>query len=331
MYILIYAPHRKGDSAWFIAKNLKSLGHKTEVFNFIHNQLQDNLLSRARYKLPFLGQIFIRDSNSKIVSLSLKKNPDLVIICKGQYILPETIRRIRKKGIKIINWYPDGITEITKSFIMQSIKEYDYFFTKEPYLMKRLSASGLNNIHYLPHCCDPEIHRTIELSKQDKEKYASTLSMVGSWYPYREAIISQLSGYDLKIWGKGWQKAIPELGKAWQKKEAVGREQALVFNATDININTSHPQDIEGVNKRVFDIAGCGAFQLCYKEGDLDNLFKPQEEIIAYKNIDELKELVEYYLRHEKERREIARNSQKRAYREHTYKQRIEYILGLIR
>jgi spore maturation protein CgeB len=171
----------------------------------------------------------------------------------------------------------------------------------------------------------------MELSEADKRIYSCDLSIVGSWYPYRQEMISPLSGYDFKIWGKGWGCAPGELKKLWQGKEAVGNEQALAFNATDININTSHLQDVEGVNQRVFDIAGCGAFQLSPWQSDLPNLFDTQKEIIPYKNKKELKDLVDYYLKHENERREIARRAQEKAYREHTYKYRLRQILSLLK
>lgn len=331
MFILVCGPKRRGDLAWFVARNLKVLGHNVESVDFIHNQPQDSILSRAKYKLPFLDKINIAGLNKKIFTYFVRRRPDLVIVCKGQYILPETVRDTRKKGIRIVNWYPDGVTEIMTKFILESLKEYDFFFTKEPYILKRMKAAGLNNVYYLPHCCDPQIHKTIAISEEDRKKYASTLSIVGSWYPYREDIVSHLAGFDLKIWGRGWNRAREEIKNLWQGREVVAEEQALVFNATDININTSHLQDIEGVNKRVFDIAGCGAFQLCYGQSDLGNLFKVGEEIIAYKDIDELKKLIAYYLVHEKERKEIGRNSQKRAYGEHTYRHRLEEILALIK
>lgn len=331
MFILVCGPKRTGDLAWFVARNLKILGHEVESSDFTHNQAQDSILNRAKYKLPFLDKISIAALNKRILTCFLQRKPDLVIVCKGQYILPETVRNIRRKGIKIVNWYPDGVTEITTKFILESLKEYDFFFTKEPYILKRMKAVGLNNVYYLPQCCDPQIHKTITLSEEERKKYASTLSIVGSWYPYREEIVSRLAGFDLKIWGRGWNRAREEIKNFWQGREVVAEEQALVFNATDININTSHLQDIEGVNKRVFDIAGCQAFQLCYEQSDLGNLFRIKDEIIAYKNIDELKKLIEYYLVYEKERREIARNSQKRAYGAHTYRHRLEEILELIK
>lgn len=331
MFILVYGPKRAGDLAWFVARNLKILGHKVESIDFTHNQPQDSILSRAKYKLPFIEKISIAGLNKKILNCLIQKNPDLVIICKGQYILPETVRDTRRKGIKIVNWYPDGVTEIITKFILESLKEYDFFFTKEPYILKRMKAVGLSNVYYLPACCDPQIHKIIIVQEEDRKKYASALSIVGSWYLYREDIVSQLSGFDLKIWGRNWNRARKEIKSFWQGREVVIDEQALVFNATDININTSHLQDIEGVNQRVFDIAGCSAFQLCYEQSNLGNLFRIKDEVIAYKNIDELKKLIEYYLAHEKERKEIARNSQKRAYGEHTYRHRLEEILELIK
>ena len=47
--------------------------------------------------------------------------------------------------------------------------------------------------------------------------------------------------------------------------------------------------------------------------------------------MDELREMVDYYLTHSKERNEIARKGQERAYRDHTYVTRMQELISFVR
>jgi spore maturation protein CgeB len=62
----------------------------------------------------------------------------------------------------------------------------------------------------------------------------------------------------------------------------------------------------------------------------LETMFNPGEEIICYKNTEELKDLVKFYLSHAEEREEIARKGNLRAHRDHSYAKRMEELISFI-
>jgi spore maturation protein CgeB len=111
---------------------------------------------------------------------------------------------------------------------------------------------------------------------------------------------------------------------------AHGIEQTRVFNAAKIVVNTHHEQDVRGVNLRTFEAAGCGAFQLVEWREDLARFFEPGREIVAFREIDELRDLARYYLAHDTERAAIAQRAQRRAHAEHTYGHRLREILECV-
>jgi spore maturation protein CgeB len=63
----------------------------------------------------------------------------------------------------------------------------------------------------------------------------------------------------------------------------------------------------------------------------LSKFYEIGTEIICYKDEQDLKKLIQYYLRHSEEREQIAKNGQKKAQRLHTYKKRLEYIISIIK
>jgi spore maturation protein CgeB len=66
------------------------------------------------------------------------------------------------------------------------------------------------------------------------------------------------------------------------------------------------------------------------EKAELKRLFKIDEEMITYSNIEDLRKKIKYYLSHPEEREEIVKRAQQRVYKEHTYKHRFEEIFHII-
>ena len=82
---------------------------------------------------------------------------------------------------------------------------------------------------------------------------------------------------------------------------------------------------------RPFEVAACGGFCLSEPKKDLGSFFRLGEEMVVYENLEDLKKKLEYYLRHDDERVEIAARGRLRALREHTYDHRAREMLDVLR
>jgi len=60
-------------------------------------------------------------------------------------------------------------------------------------------------------------------------------------------------------------------------------------------------------------------------------MFEPGKEVVTYHNAEECAELIQYYLEHHEEREAIARAGQERTLREHTYYQRMQELVDIVR
>jgi spore maturation protein CgeB len=85
-----------------------------------------------------------------------------------------------------------------------------------------------------------------------------------------------------------------------------------------------------GVNIRTFELAAAGACQVVDLKEDLPPLFKPGEEVVAYRDLAELRRQLDYYRSHPDETRAIAESSRRRALAEHTLRHRIEEMLSVV-
>jgi spore maturation protein CgeB len=84
------------------------------------------------------------------------------------------------------------------------------------------------------------------------------------------------------------------------------------------------------VNTRAFELAASGACQVADLKDELPALFKPGEEVVAYRDLEELKRYLTYYLDHPDEAHAIGQNALKRALKEHTLRHRIDEMLDVV-
>ena len=73
-----------------------------------------------------------------------------------------------------------------------------------------------------------------------------------------------------------------------------------------------------------------GGFLLTNYQEELEELFVPGEDLVIYHNLEELQSLTAYYLEHEEERKQIARNGQKKVLKLHDFSDRMKRVMELV-
>jgi spore maturation protein CgeB len=281
-------------------------------------------------RTKYVKELWHSFMNRNLVSHVRRTRPDVLLVLKGETITPETLWTIRGKSDTIlVNVFPDNPLVIGK---FEAIAPYHYFFVKDSYVVETIRKTGLRNVLYLPQCTDPDVHRPMEMNSDERVCYAADVALLGSRYPYRETLVEQLTGFGLSIWGKGWERSLnKDILRQYRGRDIRGTRKAKAFSAAAISLNPHHPlNDINGVNRRTFDIAACRGFQLADFKRDMETVFKVNEEIICFNTMDELKTLIAYYLTHPEERKHISDAAHRRVVRDHTYDVRAGQILDMI-
>ena len=106
-------------------------------------------------------------------------------------------------------------------------------------------------------------------------------------------------------------------------------EMPLVFSQSRINLNPTTKGIREGLSLRIFDVLGCGGFLITNYQAELGEWFEPGVDLEVYGSLDELEDKVEYYLSHEEERAQIARNGLEKVRQYHNYTERVLQMLEL--
>jgi spore maturation protein CgeB len=302
---------------------LRGLGHEVRLFAYRReNPLYKNRSTKATYQRWILGRLerACRDWQ-----------PQVVLVIKGGPITPGLVQRVKAKvDALFVNFFPDNPLWMIP---FDCLEAYDVFFTKERYALRALASVGLRNLHYLPMYCVPAEHHPVTPTPEEARRFGAAVSLVGSRYDYRERLVRALADRPLRVWGGGWHRTRDPLVRPLVAGGPVfGREKLCVYAGSTLSLNPHHPMnDINGVNTRTFELAAAGACQVADFKEDLATLFKPGEEIVVYRDLGELRRLLDHYLARPDEARAIGENARRRALAEHTLRHRVDEMRAVIR
>ncbi len=123
----------------------------------------------------------------------------------------------------------------------------------------------------------------------------------------------------------------PELPKVKNRRTAeVMKEAPLIYRCSRINLNITLKSILTGIPLRSFEIMGNKGFLLSNYQREYDDYFENGTDYVYYTDYEDLEKKVDYYLTHDKERREIEENGYRKVKEAHTYKNRVDAILEVI-
>ncbi|MEC0372458.1 CgeB family protein [Paenibacillus chibensis] len=290
-----------------------------------------------------ISQVTVIEPGQPISEIAYQIMPDLVLVLDGMFIQNEQLDAIRQQGIKTAVWLTDDpyYTDMTT----ENVGHYDYVFTLESNCIPYYQQLGCANVHHLPFAAYVEHYKPERMRSAQRRE----VSFIGSAYwnrvEYLSPIMDQLMQHHTIINGIWWDR-LPNFA-AYQDRIEVNKwmgpqETAEAYNASKIVINLHRSHEDDSVNNnavkipaaspnpRTFEISACATLQLSDARSDLAKFYTPGVEIETYSSPQELLDKVEYYLNHEKERREIALNALERTMRDHTYGNRLNQMLSII-
>lgn len=264
-----------------------------------------------------------RTFERRLIRAAERFAPSLVLVITGNQISPKTIGRLRvHTRAPIVCWCQDQMTTIGRQYMLGA--EYDAVFVKDRYLQDLFTRMIRSSaFHYLPEACNPAVHRTVTLTPEQQTHYGCDVMVAGSLYYYRQEMLRLLEEFDVKVWGYVPDWLVYRLRQPHTHQAVFCDDKVRAARAARVALNPLHYAEVDGLNCRAFELAGCGAFQICTQKPVLKEHFIPGAEIETFSSIDELIEKIRHYLRNPEEAARIARRGQARAHREHTYVQRL--------
>lgn len=301
--------------------------------------LSNKVLPLKRLIQPLLKIPLVLE-NRNFIKIAERSKPDCIFIVKGDTLFPQTIRYLKSKyRVPCISYQwddplyssagQDGIDDYRRKNFQGGMHDYDHVFVFDKHHVEKLKKKGVA-ASYLPLATDEEVYRAIDLSDEERNKYGFDVCFVGMPNDNRVEALNRLNGFNVGVFGDFWERYLLKMPLRYFKGKANGSRVIKIYRGSKIALNIHHPQSVQGLNTRAFDIPSCGAFQIMdYKEG-VEELFDLGQEIVCYHCLEELGDLVRFYLSHPEIRSRIAEKGQERVRREHTWYHRIATVMSSI-
>lgn len=294
-------------------QSLKQMGHEVELFDYMG-------------EMKALGK---NGMNQKLLARVQEWRPTVTLFSLyTDQFEPAIVRRLHEHT-KTLCFFHDDTWRVEYSRYWA--RHFDFFTTPDVYGEMKYREIGLLNAIHFPFGCNEQIFRKLDMPK----KY--DVSFVGGWHPYREWLIERISKAGISV---------EVFGHRWPKGEIDQEGMVRLFNESRINLNLSNSaswdarylasspralinrlrskKNIEQMKARIFEVNGCGAFQLSYFVEGLAHCYDIDREIGVYADADDLVEKIRFYLAHEELRESVAAAACKRTLKDHTFAQRFQ-------
>ena len=351
MRIFLCAPWDEtvlGRITQYAFKALVDDGHRVEVFDFRRRpysrwpfaQSLKKTLRRIWPKAPSPYEVAAvrgavdRDVNQRLLERCRALAPELLLVFCGENIGLRTLEAVRETGATTANWFHDSLIYASRRELVRNVlPAYDLLFLVDDLGVLSEAGVSLPQARTLPLACSVDTHRPLDLCAEDRKRWGADVAFVGSVTPGRIKVLRELTEFRLGIWG-AWQECDPALAPYYREKNVRGEDAAKIYNASKVNLDIhvlfGAQQALYNVTPRVFEVPGCGGFLVTGPAPQIERLYTPGDDVVVYRDTDELRGRIRYYLDHEEERLAVARRAHERACREHTYAQRLRFLTGAV-
>lgn len=137
--------------------------------------------------------------------------------------------------------------------------------------------------------------------------------------------------YDIDLWTLSDTSMIPKIHNRGGADSNTMMPQ--IIKCSKINLNMTNRPIKTGLPLRIFDLMGAGGFVISNYQAEIPEHFIPDEDIVLYDNIPDLLNKIGYYLKHDDERCQIAKNGHAKVTEFHSYDVRLQemfQICGLV-
>lgn len=294
---------------------LAEMGHEVELFDYMGEL-------RAHGK---------GGMNRKLLEMVRRWCPAVVVFSLyTDQFEPGTISALREHT-KTFCFFHDDTWRVEYSRFWA--RHFDFFSTPDMHGEIKYREIGLSQAIYFPFGCNEKISRKLDVPKRHD------VSFVGGWHPWRQWLIDRIRKAGIKVEVAGYR---------WPNGEVNQEGMVRLFNESRINLNLSNSaswdvrylmsspravlnrirseKNIEQMKARIFEVSGCGAFQLSYFVEGLANCYEIDREIAVYADADDLIDKIRFYLAHDELCETMAAAAYERTLCEHTFKQRFQGV-----
>lgn len=304
-----------------LAKGLIRLGHDVRIVNY--SQL---LRTMSPFKSRRLSAfLYKKKIDQQIARLAIHYQPDIIYISFAKFLDAETIKTVRKACPQTIFIGGDGDPwPSLQPGRIETAKLLDFLIaTNDGVFLDEYRAAGIKNCFFMPNMCDPDIdHRYLvgEEWKSDILWTGTTSHSAGTNDCSREDIIKAIAPLpNTRIYGC--------LGHP----QIAGKDYLQAISGARLGIHVNAANDVSMYHSdRLTHYLACGTCVLSKRVPESEKLFRDKEHLAYFDTVDELNELLNYYLTNEDKRKKLADQGMAWVHQEYHCEKIARYILELI-
>ncbi len=258
----------------------------------------------------------ISNCNKQIIALLDKINYDVIWIDKGLLVKAKTLKYIKEKypETKIVSYSPDNMAlrHNQSQQYLNCIPLYDNIFTNKSYILEDMKNLGANHIQFVNNSYESSFHYPRTVTENERIELGGDVGFVGAWEEERADSILYLAehGIKVRVFGGGkwlqYKNRYPNL--LIEEHGLHGEDYSKSFQAFKISLCFLRKMNHDLQTTRTMEIPACGGFMLAERTDEHLALFEEGREAEFFSSNEELLEKCRYYLLHDKERKEIAKN-----------------------
>ena len=271
-------------------------------------------------------------NGAKILIFDKLKDDELILqnICdknKFDFIVGYDFAGLKIKidnglNIKSINYFSDVIEDNHSGNYwekyykyLQETDNFTFYWDQELFLQKK---SEIKNIFYQPHFVNTNVYKNFNDSPEFDIMFAGRVDTdfrlnvlldlmqtfedkKFAWYAIERHFL------DAKKRTKSLEQ-IKLLEKNYKGFISSEKDMAFAINNAKVFFNFN-AQGISSLNYRTFQVMACERILLSDKRAEAYDLFKPNEDIILYEDVDDLKSKIDFFLKNNKIYKKIAKAS----------------------
>ena len=261
-----------------------------------------------------------RDYEDIIYRKIIHAHPDLILVYSKD--IPYGVLQKVTPRFKTAIFYPDVSVPLDPKLVRHGQLSHYCFITNKKQIPE-LKDRGVNNPIYCMQGCSRDNHR---ITPTKASKWRSQVAFVGRPSTrYRIDLLQRINEtFVLKAWGANWK----EFGLPCPKQRIYPKEYAKICYSTPIILGCDYRHDMEGnFSNRTWITLGCGGFLLTNYSPGLEHVFVKGDHLEWYHSQQECLDLIDYYLKHDQDRRRIAQAGYDFAHRHRTYDVVIDEII----
>ncbi len=293
------------------------------------------LMERLRYRLR---RPYDEAGANTALLAAVEEGCDLVWIENARVLKPETLAAIKRAVPRSsLVWYAEDDMmnpRLGSVWVDRALPLFDLWLTTKSFNARQeeMPKRGVRRVVFVDNSYDPEVHRPLALSAEEKLAFGADITFVGTYEAPRARSLLHLAqaGLSVRVWGNGWSKlAGAHALLRVEERPVYDDDYARTINASRINLAFLRKANRDLQTCRTVEIPACGGFMLHEASPEAERLFARDTEAGYFSGDDELVKACRSWLADDERRGAVAAAGRRRAQTGHTHADRLRLILRL--